>query len=99
MRSLKWPGATTVAQGKKHVNVYIGYGLPMNRCAPHLVCLFCVGSQRSQCARSASFTPPMPPIVCVEAPELHEQEELNEKVDFPPDAEGKGDAEAPPEDE
>jgi len=78
VRSLKWPGATTVAQGKKHVNVYIGYGLPMN---------------------SASFTPPMPPIVCVEAPELHEQEELNEKVDFPPDAEGKGDAEAPPEDE
>ena len=41
----------------------------------------------------------MPPIVCVEAPELHEQEELNEKVDFPPDAEGKGDADAPPEDE
>ena len=54
------------------VNVYIGWGLPLN---------------------PAAFEPPVPPAVCDEAPELHEQEELNEKVDFPPDADGKGDAE------
>jgi len=28
VRSLSWPGATTVAQGKNFVNIYVGYGLP-----------------------------------------------------------------------
>jgi radial spoke head protein 4A len=48
---------------------------------------------------TTAFAPPVPPPVCVEAPELHEQEELNEKVDFPPDADGKGDADENAEEE
>lgn len=48
---------------------------------------------------TASFSPPVPPSVCMEAIEMHEQEELNEKVDFPPDADGKGDAAEPPPEE
>jgi hypothetical protein len=27
VKSLRWPGAVTVAKGGKHTNIYVGYGI------------------------------------------------------------------------
>lgn len=90
-RSMLWPGATTVAQGTKFANIYIGYG---TKCGSLLPANPLTGLPLV--AGTEAFSPTVPDDICDEPLDLEEHDEPNPCED---DVESEGGSVDPADDD